>query len=316
MSCRRGFYRFVLYEKKRRAGYQIKFVTLPEEPGLTLCYGERALPSQDKDKPTVLFIHGLGLDKSTWYTVTRKMASTQHAICLDLPGHGGSSFKPDDDLNTAGMVKRIHEFVRAIKLHRITGGLHLIGASWGASIAGEFAFKYGEEDGVRFVTLICMPVHVPEPSEFMIRLKKGEFNEIITPEKPEDTKKFWQMVFYKRRLYTLYSSKWYYMTNHETRVPQYAQIRKIWACLGGEVLKSSITTMRLGLWKNHCSIPMHVIWGRHDKLYPAQGALIMSEALQCKSTVLENAGHLVQQEEAKKVADEILDFRKKCIANK
>ena len=51
-------------------------------------------------------------------------------------------------------------------------------------------------------------------------------------------------------------------------------------------------------------------------MVPAQGAQIISEALQCKSTVLENAGHVVQQEKAKKVADEILDFRKKCIANK
>jgi len=314
MSCRRGFYRFILYEKKRRAGYQIKFVTLPDEPGLTFCYGERALPSQDKDKPTVLFIHGLGLDKSTWYTMTRKMASTQHAICLDLPGHGGSSFKPDDDLNTAGIVKRIHEFVKAIKLHRITGGLHLVGSNWGAVIAGEFAFKYGEEDGVRFLTLIGMPINVPEPSEFMIRLRKGEFNEMITPEEPGNTKKLWQMLFHKRRPWN--SSKWFWMTNHEIRVPQYANIRKMWAGLGPEVVKSSITTMRLGLWKNYCSIPMHVIWGRYDKLYPAQGADIMSEALQCKCSILENAGHLVHQEAAKKVADEIFDFRKKCIANK
>ena len=51
-------------------------------------------------------------------------------------------------------------------------------------------------------------------------------------------------------------------------------------------------------------------------MFPAQGAVIMSEALQCKRAVVENAGHLVHQEEAKKVADEILDFRKKCIANK
>ena len=67
--------------------------------------------------------------------------------------------------------------------------------------------------------MICMPVHVPEPSEFMIRLKKGEFNEMITPEKPEDTKKFWQMVFYKRRLYRLYSSKaWYRFHSSEAWV--------------------------------------------------------------------------------------------------
>ena len=50
-------------EKKRRSGYQIKFATLFNEPQLTFCYGERALPSQDKDKPTLFFVHGLGSDK-------------------------------------------------------------------------------------------------------------------------------------------------------------------------------------------------------------------------------------------------------------
>ena len=59
--------------------------------------------------------------QGTWYSVTRHLSSTQHCICLDLPGHGESTWKEDDDLNTAGFVKRIHEFVRATKMHKITG---------------------------------------------------------------------------------------------------------------------------------------------------------------------------------------------------
>ena len=33
----------------------------------------------------------------------------------------------------------------------LLGGIHMVGHGWGAVIAGEFAFKYGEEDGVRQV---------------------------------------------------------------------------------------------------------------------------------------------------------------------
>ena len=61
--CSRGFFTCVERGKKRRAGYEIKFAALDHEPGLVFCYGERALPSQDKDKPTLLFLHGLGTDK-------------------------------------------------------------------------------------------------------------------------------------------------------------------------------------------------------------------------------------------------------------
>ena len=52
------------------------------------------------------------------------------------------------------------------------------------------------------------------------------------------------------------------------------------------------------------------------RVWPSQGAEVASDALQCKATTIDNAGHLVQQEESKKVAEEISDFRKKWIANK
>jgi len=312
--CSRGFFKCVEREKQRRAGYQTKFATLTNEPKLTFCYGERALPSQDKDKPTLLFLHGLGTDKGTWYSVTRHLASTQHAICVDLPGHGQSSWKEDDDLNTAGFVKRLHEFIKTIKLHKITGGIHLVGHGWGAIIAGEFAFKYGEEDGVRFLTLVSMPVHVPNPSDLVINIAQGGFNEAMTPNEPEGFKKIYRILFHKKRHWN--TSKWFWKSSHEIKQPQFPQIRKIWEAIFEELMTPSITTLRLGMWKSYCSTPMHVIWGKNDKLFPSAGAEIISDALQCKATTIDNAGHLVQQEEAKKVVEEIIDFRKKCIANK
>jgi len=312
--CSRGFFTCVEREKKRRAGYEIKFAALDHEPGLVFCYGERALPSQDKDKPTLLFLHGLGTDKGTWYSVTRHLSSTQHCICLDLPGHGESSWKEDDDLNTAGFVKRIHEFVRATKMHKITGGIHIVGHSWGAVIAGQFAFKYGEEDGIRFLTLVSIPVHVPEPTECITAIRDGNFDNVFTPTEPEGMKTLYQTLFHKKRHWN--SSKWFWQTSHEVKSPKFPYVRRIWEAIHEEMMTPSITTIRLGLWKNYCQTPMHVIWGERDKVYPSVGAEIVGDALQCKVTRIENAGHLVQQEEAKKVAEEIVDFRKKCIANK
>jgi len=312
--CSRGFFRCVEREKKRRAGYQTKFATLTNEPKLTYSYGERGLPSQDKDKPTLLFLHGLGTDKGIWYSVTRNLSSTQHAISLDLPGHGESSWKEDDDLNTAGFVKRLHEFIRTTKMHKITGGIHMVGHGWGAVIAGEFAFKYGEEDGVRFLTLICLPVHVPEPSEVMKELAAGKFNDFFTPQEPEGMKKAYAVMFHKRRHWN--TSKWFWKSSHEAKLPRFPQVRLIWEAIQDELMTPSITTLRLGLWKNYCTTPTHIIWGQHDKVWPSQGAEVASDALQCKATTIDNAGHLVQQEESKKVAEEISDFRKKWIANK
>lgn len=312
--CSRGFFNCVEREKKRRSGYKIKFATLFNEPQLTFCYGERALPSQDKDKPTLLFVHGLGSDKAMWYSMTRHLSSVQHAICIDLPGHGESSWKEDDDLNTAGFVKRIHEFIKTIKLHKITGGIHLVGHSWGAVIAGEFAFKYGEEDGVRFLTMISMPVHVPEPTELMKRLRAGGFEEFFTPEQVEGARTIVQNLYHRKR--HLNRSKWYWQTQFERKQSKFPHLRKIWAAINEEIMTPSVTTMRLGIWKNYCTIPLHIIFGQHDKLYSSVGAEIISDALQCRSLRIENAGHNVPQEEGKKVLEELLDFRKKTIANR
>jgi len=312
--CSRGFFQCVEQGKKRRAGYQTKYATLNNEPKLTICYGERSLPSQDKDKPTLFFIHGLMNTKGTWYTVTRHMPSTQHAICVDLPGHGGSSWKDDDDLNTAGIVKRLHEFIKTIKLHKITGGIHMVGHSWGALIAGEFAFKYGEEDGVKFLTMISLPVHGSSTGELMVKLKQGEFNSACTPEDAEGMRKIYRTVFHKKRHWN--TMKWFWKTQFELKQPQFPHYRMIWQKIEEEITNASLCTMRLGLWKNFSTIPMHVIWGKQDKVFASEGADIVSDALQCRMAKIENTGHYVQQEGSKKVAEEMLDFRKKCIANR
>jgi len=168
--CSLNFYKCVERDRKRRAGYRIKHVTLAHEPKLTFCYGERGMQSMDKDKPTMLFIHGLCADKSSWYSVTGRLHSNQHCITFDLPGHGDSTWKDDDDLTTQGYVKRIHEFVKAIRLNKIVGGLHVVGHSWGAILAGEFAFKYGDVDKVTFLTLISLPTNTKLLSPFIYNI--------------------------------------------------------------------------------------------------------------------------------------------------
>merc|ERR1712098_47308 len=124
----------------------------------------------------------------------------------------------------------------------------------------------------------------------------------------------YRTVFHKKRHW--HTSKWFWKTQFELKHPQFPQYRKIWANTCKETLNSSENTMRLGMWKNFGTIPTQVIWGAQDKLYPSAGADIASDALQCRVAKIENAGHYVQQEEAKKVAEEIIDFRKKCIANR
>ena len=47
--------------------------------------------------------------------------------------------------------------------------------------------------------MVCLPVHVPDPSEFMQRMAAGEFEILATPAEPEGMKKLYQTVFHKKR---------------------------------------------------------------------------------------------------------------------
>ena len=49
----------------------------------------------ETDKPTVVFIHGSGMDHTVWTLASRHFARHGNNVAsLDLPGHGRSTGKP------------------------------------------------------------------------------------------------------------------------------------------------------------------------------------------------------------------------------
>ena len=84
----------------------------------------------ERARPTVLFVHGAGMDHSIWPLQARHFAYRGwNALALDLPGHGQS----DGELRTSipALADWLWDLIKALDVTSV----HLVGHSMGALIA-------------------------------------------------------------------------------------------------------------------------------------------------------------------------------------
>lgn len=108
------------------------------------------------DDPTVLLIHGAGMDSTVWYLQTRYLTYRGlRALAIDLPGHGRSEGEPLATIED--MADWVARFVAAAEV----GLVHVVGHSMGTFIALELASRHAAI--VSSITLCGtatgMPVH-------------------------------------------------------------------------------------------------------------------------------------------------------------
>jgi pimeloyl-ACP methyl ester carboxylesterase len=118
-------------------------------------YGKRF----DAARPTILFVHGAGMDGSIWPLQARHFAYRGwNALAVDLPGHGRSEPLEDGPLvSIEDMASWLLGLVRELGTRETC----LVGHSMGALVALEAAAQVGEKPGG--IALLgaapAMPVH-------------------------------------------------------------------------------------------------------------------------------------------------------------
>jgi pimeloyl-ACP methyl ester carboxylesterase len=110
----------------------------------------------DAARPTILFVHGAGMDHSVWPLQARHFAYRGwNALAVDLPGHGRSGGA------LLGSVPAMAEWLAALIQALRVRAVHLVGHSMGALIALDLAARYA--DGVARLAVLGaapkMPVH-------------------------------------------------------------------------------------------------------------------------------------------------------------
>ncbi|XP_045884650.1 monoacylglycerol lipase abhd6-A-like [Micropterus dolomieu] len=270
------------------------------------CYASRGTPGGTT--PSLLLLHGFSASKDMWLPVIKHLPRSQHVVCVDMPGHQGTSRTGAEDYSIQGQVGRIHQFVQSIGLDKRP--FHLVGTSMGGNVAGVYAAHY--PDHLSSATLICPAGLVyPTESEFIIRLRELEKNQkeensrmeesipLIpsTPQELEDMLKLCCHTPPKLPRQVLRGLL-------DNRIPNNGFYKEVFMEIVGE---KSRHLLQENL--HRITSPLQVIWGKEDKVVDVSGAAVLQAAVpNCQVALLDNCGHSVALERPRKAAKLITDF--------
>ncbi|XP_040215147.1 monoacylglycerol lipase ABHD6 [Rana temporaria] len=282
---------------RRVLGIQVKLVNYGN---YRFCYTCRGRPGP---KPSILMLHGFSAHKDMWLAVTKFLPKNVHVICVDLPGHEGTTRSPLDDYSISGQVKRIHQFVESINLNKRP--FHLVGTSMGGCVAGVYAAQNPED--ICSLTLICPAgLQYPTESKFVKQLQglaeSGEENPRI-PLVPSTAEEMGQML--KLCSHVRFKIPQQVLQGLvDVRIPHNEFYRTLFLDLVAEKSRHILHENM-----NKITAPTQIIWGRQDQVLDVSGAEVLSGAIPgCQVEILENCGHSVVMERPRKTAKLIMDF--------
>lgn len=145
-------------------------------------YLEQGGPS----KPTLLFIHGTGGDYSDFKRQVEYFSPRYHVIAIDLPAHGDTPKKPDQDFSVTGLAQEVGAFVKEKELSHVI----LVGHSLGGMIAMEIASH--RPDWVKGIVLLDAPILIPAP----IAAGVGQFTSKFLENYPDAIEEFAAKFFF------------------------------------------------------------------------------------------------------------------------
>ena len=122
----------------------------------------------DPAKPTVVFVHGAGLDHS-WFGLQSRYFGYhgRNVLALDLPGHGRSEGPPLPNIGAMA------DWVCKVLAHTRTEKATVVGHSMGSLVSLEFAARYPDQCAHIALIAIGYPMKVAEP--FLEAARKNDY---------------------------------------------------------------------------------------------------------------------------------------------
>ncbi|XP_029287745.1 monoacylglycerol lipase abhd6-A-like [Cottoperca gobio] len=264
------------------------------------CYCSRGTPGGAT--PSVLMLHGFSATKDMWLPIIKYLPRNQHIVCVDMPGHEGTTRTGAEDYCIQGQVARIHQFVQSIGLDKRP--FHLVGTSMGGNVAGVYAAHYPAY--LSSVTLVCPAGLVyPTESEFIVRLREMEKTQLeesipLIPSTPKELDAMLKLCCYT----PLNLPRQILRGLLANRIPNNDFYKEVFMEIVGEKSRHSLQE-NLHL----ITSAVQVIWGMEDQVVDVSGAAVLQAALpNCQVELLDNCGHSVMLERPRKAAKLIMDF--------
>ncbi len=240
--------------------------------------GRLRYAQRGEDGPAVILVHGFGGDLDNWLFNIDALAQKARVYALDLPGHG-QSVKQVVDPSLSGLAEALRGFMEAVGVETA----HLVGHSMGAVVAARLASD--KPDMVQSLSLIAAAGLGTEINSVYI---DGFRNAVSRRE-------------LKPVLLNLFVDSDLVNRSMVDDLLKYKRIDGVADALGQiasmlfvdgvqqNVLAEQITSLGLNTL---------VIWGALDQIIPVAHA---NNVVLARVELLENAGHMVQMEQATRV---------------
>nr|XP_057910876.1 monoacylglycerol lipase abhd6-B-like [Doryrhamphus excisus] len=252
--------------------------------------------------PSLLLLHGFSAGKDMWLPFVKHLPTNQHVVCVDMPGHEGTSRTGVEDYSIQGQVARIHQFVQSIGL--VKRPFHLVGTSMGGNVAGVYAATYPAQ--LSGLTLMCPSGLVyPTDSEFISQLRELEKNPEqesipLIPSTHQELEEMLQLCCYA----PLKLPRQVLRGLLDNRIHHNGFYREVFMELVDEKSRYSLQE-NLHL----ITSPLQVLWGKQDKVLDVSGASVLEAAVpNCQVALIDNCGHTIALERPRKAAKLIMDF--------
>lgn len=241
-------------------------------------------------KPTLIFLHGVGLDRTCWAAQVRSLSSHARVITYDLLGHGDCR-KPDREITLHDYVEQLRSVMDAASVEKAI----LVGFSFGGLTLQLFATTYPE----RVEKLVIMgAVYRRTPEQIAAVAGRLETAERDGPE----------------TIISAALARWYAPEYQEAH-PEVIEATK--TRLKNNIPHEFLTAYRIFVTSDHLvtgkleqiKVPTLVIAGELDPgSTPAMAETMVSELPNAQLCIIPGARHMLPVESADAVNTALIDF--------
>ncbi len=302
-SCDTSFTSATIKPKKSSTAVRYKTVQIDK---VKVFYREAGSP----DSPTVLLLHGFPTSSHMFRNLIPALADRYHVIAPDYPGYGFSSMPSVDEFDYTfdNMAKIIDKFTQKI----------------GLTSYSIYLMDYGAPVGFRLAT-----AH-PERVQSLIIQNGNAYDEGL--------KEFWKPLkaYWKNRtpenekplkgLLTLEATKWQYthgVRNTQTISPDnWGHVQPLLDRPGNQKIQLQMfydygsNPPLYPKWQAYLrkhQPPTLIVWGKNDKIFPADGAHPYKRDLKNLEFHLLNTGHFALEEDGEFIAKTMRAFLSKHV---
>lgn len=269
--------------------------------GQTIFYREAG----DKEKPTILLLHGFPTSSHMFRNVIPALADKFHLVAPDYPGFGYSSMPPVDTFEYTfdHLAEIMDKFVTQIGLERYS----LYVMDYGAPVGYRIAVKHPE---------IIEALIVQNGNAYDEGL--GEFWEPLRAYWSDPTEKNKNAL---KKFLTLEATKWQYTHGvkdenaispdnwiHDQMLLDRPGNNEIQLQLFYDYKSNPPLYPQWQEYFRKYQPPTLVVWGRNDIIFPKEGAIPYQRDLENVQIHLLNTGHFALEEEGEQIAELISRF--------